>query len=449
MSYLATRFRARRGLFAILISLLLTFSFSLPVYGASYYVSKAGKDSNPGTEKAPYKSIKKACEKASAGDTVYIKGGTYRERVLPRNSGTQGNYITYKVYPGDTVTIDGKGISLPSDWGGLFDISGKSYIKVSGLQVINAGPYNNNAGILVDRSNHIVIEKNYTYNTVSSGIAVWNSSDIVIDSNEVELACNDGEQECITVARTDRFEVMNNHVHHGGPGTIGGEGIDIKDGSSNGKVYKNYVHHVGRLGIYVDAWDKHTYNIEVFQNMVHDCADDGFTLASEAGGLLENISIYNNIAYNSRYCGITISPQGEDVSKHPMKNIKVINNTFYKNGSKEWGGGISIENPDTEDVLIRNNIVSQNLIFQIQVEVSVKGLTIDHNLIDSYRGYDDEIYGKNYVKGDPLFVNPSIGDFHLKKGSPAIGSGSSLSAPGFNFDGDKSPHGTGYNIGAF
>lgn len=301
----------------------------------------------------------------------------------------------------------------------------------------------------MDRSSHIVIEKNYTYNTVSSGIAVWNSSNIIIDSNEVELACNDGEQECITVAGTDGFEVMNNHVHHGGPGTIGGEGIDVKDGSSNGKVYKNYVHHVGRLGIYVDAWDKHTYNIEVFQNMVHDCADDGFTLASEAGGLLENISIYNNIAYNNRYSGITISPQGEDVPKHPMKNIKVINNTFYKNGSGEWGGGISIENPDTEDVLIRNNIVSQNLIFQIQVEVSVKGLDIDHNLIDGYRGYDEEIYGSNYVKGDPLFINPSRGDFHLKKDSPAIGSGSSLGVPGFNFDGNKRPQGTGYNIGAF
>ena len=93
----------------------------------------------------------------------------------------------------------------------------KSYIRISGIRIINAGPNDNNVGILVDNSGHIIIEKNYTYNTVSSGIGVYNSNNIIIDSNEVELACNDGEQECITVAETDTFEVKNNHVHHGGP----------------------------------------------------------------------------------------------------------------------------------------------------------------------------------------------------------------------------------------
>ena len=57
-------------------------------------------------------------------------------------------------------------------------------------------------------SSYITIEKNYTYNTVSSGIAVWNSNNIIIDGNEVELACNDGEQECITVAVTHTFELI-------------------------------------------------------------------------------------------------------------------------------------------------------------------------------------------------------------------------------------------------
>ncbi|GAG74122.1 unnamed protein product, partial [marine sediment metagenome] len=61
---------------------------------------------------------------------------------------------------------------------------------------------------------------------------------------------------------------------------MGGEGIDVKDGSSNGKVYKNHVHDINRLGIYVDAWDKHTYNIEVFQNIVHNCSGDGFCVVS-------------------------------------------------------------------------------------------------------------------------------------------------------------------------
>jgi hypothetical protein len=56
------------------------------------------------------------------------------------------------------VTIDGSGIALPDDLVGLFHISGKEYIRVSELRVINARPNNDNAGIMVlDSSNIIVI----------------------------------------------------------------------------------------------------------------------------------------------------------------------------------------------------------------------------------------------------------------------------------------------------
>jgi len=67
----------------------------------------------------------------------------------------------------------------------------------------------------------------------------------------------------------------------------------------NGKVYQNHVHDINQLGLYIDAWDKYTYNIEVFGNVVHERAADGFSVASEAGGLLENVRIYNNIAYDN------------------------------------------------------------------------------------------------------------------------------------------------------
>jgi hypothetical protein len=56
------------------------------------------------------------------------------------------------------VTIDGSGIALPNDLVGLFHVTGKEYIRVSGLRVINARPNNDNAGIMVlDSSNIIVI----------------------------------------------------------------------------------------------------------------------------------------------------------------------------------------------------------------------------------------------------------------------------------------------------
>jgi hypothetical protein len=414
-------------------------------------VSLKGSDTNPGTEAQPWLTIKKAADTLVAGDTVYIKAGTYQERVVPNNSGSSGNYITYAAYTGDTVNIDGSGISLSLDMDGLFVVENKSYITISGLSIKNARPNDNNNGIYVDSSSYIIIENNYIYNTVSSGIGIWNSDHITVDGNEVELVCNNGEQECITVSTTDTFEIKNNHVHHSGPGTIGGEGIDAKDGSSNGKIYKNHVHHINRLGIYIDSWDKNTYNIEAYQNVVYECADDGFTLAAESGGLLENIKIYNNIAYNNLYNGINISENGEAIYSHPMKNIYVVNNTFYNNGDSTWGGGVLIENPDAEDVVIRNNIFSQNGFAQIQVEASVTNLTIDYNLIDGYRGYATETYGTDYVTGDPLFVSISgvLPDFHLQQNSPAIDKGSSSDAPADDYDGNVRPYGAGYDIGAY
>lgn len=430
-----------------------TFSLTSTIYsktacisvGNIYYVDQKhplANDSNPGTEDLPWLTIQKAATTLEAGDTVFIKEGVYNERVIPKNSGREGEYISYRAYPGNTVIIDGKNITLPSDWGGLIDISDKSYIKILGLKIKNAGPYENDAGILVYRSSHIVIEGNYIYNTTSSGIGVWESSHVVIKNNEVELACNDGEQECITIAITSNFEVKNNHVHHGGAGTIGGEGIDVKDGSSNGKVYGNYVHDLNRLGIYVDAWNKHTYNIEVFQNVVYNCTS-GFAVASERGGLLENIKIYNNIAYHNEWAGIEIG--GWDGGyRHPMRNITIVNNNFCRNGG-EWGVGIYHENFDAEGVIIRNNICSQNTGSQIEIAEGVKDFIMTHTLIDGYSEY----YGDNYIEGNPLFLNPSEGDFHVMAHSPAIDNGSSIDAPAKDFDGNLRPKGKACDIGSF
>lgn len=417
--------------------------------GTVYYVAPTGSDSNPGTEALPWRTIRKAANTLVAGDTVYIKAGTYRERVVPLNSGSAGNYITYAAYPGDVVTIDGAGINVP-EWGGLFDMTDKAYIRVSGLRIINAVTNPHNPGILADGSSHIIIENNYVYNTNDSGIGVWNSDNVIVDRNEVEGVCRSGWNEDISVGVTDMFEVRYNHVHHSQK-----EGIGAKDGSSNGKVYGNHVHQTQAVGLYVDAWDKHTFNIEVFQNVVHDIAADGFALASEQGGLIENVKVYNNIAYNNKWVGLDISTCC--ITTHPMQNVEIINNSFYGNGWDPWGGGILLENPQAVNVVIRNNISSQNLSFQIAVDVNAptENFTVDHNLIDGYRGGEGEIYGADYVEGDPRFVNVAAADFHLQSTSPAMDKGSATAAPNFDYDGNARPQdgdqngSAEYDIGAY
>jgi hypothetical protein len=418
-----------------------------------YYVAPGGDDDDPGTILHPWQTIQKAADTLVAGDTVYIRAGTYPERVVPQNSGSAGSPITYAAYPGETATIDGSGVTLPDDLEGLFHIQGQSYIVVSGLRVINAGPYGNNAGILVLGSSHITVENNATYNTNSSGIGIWVSDHVIVDGNRVKEAGGGGWQECISVAESDTFEVHDNEVLN-----CHKEGIDAKNGASNGQIYRNHVHHTQEVGIYVDAYENHTYNIAVYQNVVHDIQNnDGFAIGSEQGGLLENVRVYNNIAYHNRYVGLTIHNCCEGPAKHPVRDITVVNNTFYDNGWTIWGGGIALDNPDAQNVVIRNNIVSQNLYFQIAINPAIpaQNIAIDHNLIDGYRGTEGEIYGDDYVEGDPLFADPSQADFHLQASSPAIDSGAALGAPARDYDGRPRPQdgdhdGTPvYDIGAY
>jgi len=102
----------------------------------------------------------------TAGETVYIRAGTYPERVIPQNSGSDSDhYITYAAYPGETVTLDGSGLSVPTDEG-LFFVNGQHYLRLSGLRIINSAY----AGILVDHSSYISLEQNSTYNSTFAAL---------------------------------------------------------------------------------------------------------------------------------------------------------------------------------------------------------------------------------------------------------------------------------------
>jgi hypothetical protein len=68
-----------------------------------YYVATGGNDANAGTAASPFRTIQRAANVASAGDTVCVAVGTYRERVRLQRSGTSGAPIVFRGSAGTVV----------------------------------------------------------------------------------------------------------------------------------------------------------------------------------------------------------------------------------------------------------------------------------------------------------------------------------------------------------
>src|SRR5438093_12091635 len=82
--------------------LALLFALSLitvSVRAQQFYVATTGSDANSGmSTSAPWRTIQKAMNGATAGSTVNILAGTYHERLTMNVQGTAGNYITFQPY---------------------------------------------------------------------------------------------------------------------------------------------------------------------------------------------------------------------------------------------------------------------------------------------------------------------------------------------------------------
>src|SRR5665811_131627 len=284
-----------------------------PIVTGAFYVAKDGNDANPGTEALPWRTIQKAANTLVEGQTVYVKQGTYNEQIKPRNSGSPERYITFSAYPGHIVTIDGKGLNVPI-YQGLFYMEGLSYIKISGFKIVNSSFGGIVAEIKwttpVTPSTNLIIEKNYINNIASSAIFVWQGKNVLIDGNEITKAqtmegLDQQLNEPISLVEVDGFEIKNNKIYD----NMFGESIDVKEGTSNGKIHHNEISKQSSAGIYVDAQGKAAHDIEIFSNKIYDgkATGRGIAIAAENGGSLKNVKVYNNLVYNNAATGIDVS----------------------------------------------------------------------------------------------------------------------------------------------
>jgi hypothetical protein len=102
-----------------------------PVSHAGYYVTPGGSSSGDGSASRPWDlatALAGGGGRIQPGDTVWVRGGTYRGSFANSLNGTAANLIVVRQYPGERATIDGNLV-----------LSG-SYIALWGLEIMNSNP---------------------------------------------------------------------------------------------------------------------------------------------------------------------------------------------------------------------------------------------------------------------------------------------------------------------
>ena len=85
----------------------------------AFYVSPNGSDANPGTEAQPWRTLMSALPRLRAGQTLYLRGGTYQENVKNPaiQPGLPTSRITLAAYPGERPVLVGLlWLTRPSYW---------------------------------------------------------------------------------------------------------------------------------------------------------------------------------------------------------------------------------------------------------------------------------------------------------------------------------------------
>jgi len=204
---------------AVAVALLLM--AQLMASAAAFYVSPVGDDSAPGSLTDPWRTIQHAADHTRPGDSVYLRGGIYREAVTISCLGTEVDPILFAACEGEIPILDGEGLETSA----LLRISGATNLTICGLEVRN----------------------------VSGGNGIW-----ITGSSNLHLA------DC--------------RVHHAY------YGIGIADGTHHFELARVEVHDVTLYGIDVDpAGGRPCFEGRFVDCIVHTASDatqnvDGFAL---------------------------------------------------------------------------------------------------------------------------------------------------------------------------
>ncbi len=475
---------------------------ALTLAACTHYVATTGSNTNPGTLKAPWKTIQKAANTVRAGNVVCVRAGIYAEAVSINVSGSAvGGYITFQSYPNEKAILDGSRLTVPSGWAPLFRIQNKSYLIIRNFEIRNYKTSQQShvpIGILVSgygqniqlRNNQIHhIETNYpgANGGDAHGIAVYGSTapqalrNILIDGNQVYRLKLGSSESLVINGNVDGWQVSNNVVHDNnniGIDAIGFEGTSpdpAYDQARNGLIRGNIVYNIDSFGnpaygsersadcLYVDGGKQ----IIIERNTARNC-NIGAELASEHKGRATSaVTLRNNFIYSNTEVGIVLG--GYDSQRGRTERCSIINNSLYNNDTNHSGSGELLVQYDTRYNIIKNNIFYANAqkIFFSSWSAVMAGNQVDNNLFfvaggagswqwknisyDTFEAYKagtgNDLHSLN--QKNPLFVSASGFNLHLLSTSPAINRGANLSQAGtLDFDGQPRKQGTFIDLGA-
>lgn len=478
-----TKFRKySRILFVSLLILMIGSGYiSTPVYSTdpakqTYFVSTEGNDGNPGTLEAPWRTIQKAADMLSAGDTVYVREGVYEEFVKITKSGTaQEGHITFQAYPGEQPVLEGKNLIPTGSKNTQLLLQGASFITVQGFEIRglssdSSKDYLSGMKIRGGASNIAIVNNeihditNYASKGNAHGLIVYGDSltpisKILITGNRIHHLIS-GSSESLTLdGNIEDFTVEYNRIHDNN-----NIGIDIIgyyntcsspciDQARNGTVAHNLVYNIdtaenpayggkgerAAAGIYVDGGK----NVIVENNEVFD-SNFGVELASEIHGkTTSDVIVRNNYLHHNHGAGIIMG--GSGAGNGGARDNIIMNNTLYMNDRTQQGyAEITLQH------YVKNNVFLNNMIHTFPKKRFIKnsnttgsGNRIDYNLY--YRTDDPDskswrFNGVSYETWDAfksatgfdensLYANPAFTDIegigpHISSLSPAIDKGS-------------------------
>jgi parallel beta-helix repeat protein len=425
-----------------------------------YYVSLTGNNSNPGTISQPLASIQKAVDQLKPGDIVSVRGGTYYLNsnvwIGSEHSGTSTARVVIGAYPGEKAILDGSRMTS-----GHCISTNAQYIDIKGFEC----RYSKQNGIVVWGGSNVKIMSNTVYDVPNTGIWVGSATNQINGSTNVLVQNN-------TVYRSSLINQAR--TMQGGWGM----GIQAMRASSvtfeGNRVYNNYGEGIGCVLATKCVARSNTlndnYSVEMYmdnatystfeKNLIYNTGNKAFyrqagsnwrpavgiQMANEDYGSSSNPltdnTVRNNIVIGT-HAGFWYGNYGKGGG---LKNVKVVNNTFYKS---DWALLVIDSSSQHSNSTFANNIFYQVNAWPMTYLSSQPGLFFQNNLW--FGGMPGAAAGSNDVYSNPMLVNPgsfSADDYRLKVGSPAIDKGVTSIAPSNDYFGSARYQGYSSEIGA-